>query len=148
VTAFTKTFSAAVRCFGASPPDAWHSYNWSAFNWGYGTAPVPKNVVHQLVSPTVASTQVVDFRFVHLLPSQPAGSTAAIGVRVVTLLNGQQVGSADGLEHGYVQDPNGYYRVFPEDVTDVAQSSSPVWAAAAAAGTGWTPQAVTSTVWS
>lgn len=148
MTAFTATFSAAVRCFGGAATDKWADYNWNAFKWAQGTNTLPFRFTHQLVSPSISAAQTADFRLTKLVGPESQVSTAAVGVRVVVMLNGQTIGGSVQMAHEYLQDPEGYYHVFPEQVTDLTLRSTPTWTAVTSSTVTWTTSVAGSTTWS
>ncbi len=75
----------------------------------------------------------------------PAGATVNFNYRIGM---SSTVSFADLFEHGYVQDPSGYFRVFPEGVTDLTLRSTPTWAQAASTAAAWSTAVAGTTVWS
>lgn len=149
MTAFTVTMSASVVMFGAAQTDKWGAYNWNAFKWGEGTAPLGKNV-RMAVNTTnlsLASTAAVNFRFVHLLAGETLTSTAAVNFRFGRLIS-ETITPSGTVQHLYVQDHNNFYRVFPEQVTDLTLRSTPTWTAGSASAVTWTTAAAATTTWS
>lgn len=138
----------SVQCLGPEPDDNWGAYNWNAFVWGAGTATVPKVVVKGLPGQSVSSSDTRDYRLTRLLAGQSIGSADARTLNLTRLLPVQSIGSADQLEHEYLQDPNGYYHVFPEGVTDATLSTTPTWSSATSTPVTWTTQAAGPTTWS
>lgn len=149
MTAFSVTMSASVVMFGGAPTDKWGDYNWNAFKWGEGTATIPKNV-RMLVNTTnlsVASTAAVNFRFVFQVAGgtvTPADSVNFRYYRVVA----ETLQTSGSVQHLYVQDPNGFFRVFPEQVTDLTLRSTPAWTGASSSAVSWTTGAAGTTTWS
>lgn len=150
MTAYSMTMSAAIVTFGGAPTDKWAAYNWNAFKWGDGTNTIPKTI-RMAVDPTnlsVASTAAINWRFVHLLAGEtilPAGATVNFQHRIGL---SETLTSSDILEHAYIQDPNNYFRVFPEAVTDLTLRSNPTWTQAASAAAAWSTATAGTTVWS
>ncbi len=149
VTAYSMTMSAAVVTFGGAPTDKWAAYNWNAFKWGQGTATIPFSLRAAVnANLSVASTAAVNWRFVHLLSGEtilPAGATVNFRYRIGM---SSTVTPTDILEHAYIQDSNDYFRVFPEDVTDLTLRSNPTWTRASSAAVSWSTAIAASTVWS
>lgn len=150
MTAYSMTMSATLNTFGGAPTDKWGAYSWSVFKWGEGTNTIPKTIVMG-VSPTnlsVGSTAAVNWRWVHLLAAEtltPTGATVNFQYsRSVT----DSLSLSNSLEHGYIQDSNNYFHVFPEGVTDLVSRSTPTWAQGGASAVTWTTGVAGSTTWS
>lgn len=143
------TMSSTLRTFGGAPTDKWGSYNWNAFKWGEGTTTITQTV-RMLVNPTnlsVASTQAVNYRFNKLLTGQTITPSDHINFFYSIGLS-ETLASSDGAVHLYVQDPNGYFRVFHEGVTDLLDRTEADWDPVGSGTVTWSTAIASPTVWS
>lgn len=149
MTAFSITMSCAIRTFGGAPANTWLSYNWNAFKWGEGTATIPKNV-RMAVNTTnlsAGSTAAVNYRFVHQVVAGPVGSADSVFFRYYRVL-AESFAQTGAVAHLYLQDPNNYFRVFPEQAIDLTTQSVPSWASISSTPVTWTTAVAGSTTWS
>ncbi len=149
MTAYSMTMSSAVRCFGGAPTDKWAAYNWNAFKWGQGTATITQTVrmaVNQ-TNLSVASTQAVDFRLVKLLTAQTMPMADAISKYVYRTLS-ETFLSSSAVRHLYIQDRNNFFRVYPEQVTDLTLRTTPSWSHGPSVPVAWATAAAGNTTWS
>ena len=150
MTVYSMTMSSTVRTFGGAPTDKWAAYNWNAFKWGEGTDTIGRTIRQQVntAALTVTPTSTANWRFVFLLTSQSVSLSDAFGYDYRIGVGGGTFTVTDLFEHGYVQDPNDYFRVFPEGVTDLTLRSTPTWAQAASSAAAWSTATVGTTTWS
>lgn len=121
--------SNTVRCFAGAPASLWNAYNWGAFLWGEGTADM-LHLFEKIISEGVTSADAISQKTVYVvLPTQ----NLSVGIDVA---------------QESLQDPAGYYRVFPDRVTDAEDRSFTSWTSAAAGAGSWSTAAATTTSWS
>lgn len=147
MTAFSKTVTNSLRTFGGGPSSLWHSYNWNAFKWGEGTATVPHQVRHLITTSFSPLSSMLGFRVVHLLTNQAFAPLSSVNFRFARVVV-NALSTDSGVPDQFVQDPNGYFKVFPEGVTNAHLQSVPSWAENDPASQPWASAATGTTVWS
>lgn len=144
------TMSSTIRTFGGAPTDKWADYNWNAFKWGEGTDTIGRTIVQEVATAALAVTPAAtaNWRFVHLLsPAESVSLADTFGFNF-RIACSNTVTPTNALEHAYVQDPNDYFRVFPEGVTDLTLRSTPTWVEGASTAAAWSTATAGTTVWS
>lgn len=132
MTDFSQTIAVAVNCFGGSPASRWGTNSnitmvWGSTKWGEGSVDLETRTV-KLISESIAGSETITKSPRHLISE------------AMTLVGDM------GTET--LQDQAGYYRVFPDRVTDAEDRSFTTWTSAAAAGGSWSTAAATTTTWS
>ena len=122
----SQTVTNSLNLFGPAPSDKWNAYNWNAFIWGEGTAPLVK-VPFKVLSETVTLTD----------------STAKVPSRVIE--NTLSPTTSVTLEN--LTDGEGYYHVFPGGVTDGTDRVATTWSDGSSTSPSWSQGTASSTVW-
>lgn len=127
MTVFTKTITNSLNLFGPAPSDKWQAYNWNAFKWGEGTAPMVKNPRKVLVA-SITLTDAFTKSQIRTISNSLAPTTE------ITLEN--------------LTDGAGYYHLFPGGVTDGLDRVATSWGSGSTSGPSWVASSTTATTWS
>ncbi len=105
------------------------------------------HAVRHLVTNTLTVTEdEAGFRVIKLIANTLA-LTASDAENFIKIVQ-NALAMAEDVSGLYVQDPNGYLKVFPEGVANAHLQSVPTWAAGTKTAAGWATAAAAATIWS
>ncbi len=113
-------------------------------------APIEDSIGHavrHLVTNTLAPIEdIAGKRTIHLIANTFSITDSEAVNFVKNILNA--LAATEDVSALYVQDPNGYFHVFPENVTNVHNQSRPNWAVDSPQNATWSTAVAGSTPWS
>jgi len=111
------------------------------------TEDVAGKLVFHLVTNTLTPTEdVVGHAVRHLISNTLVLTDAETTNFIKAIVNA--LAMAEDVSAVYVQDPNGYFKVFPEDTSNAHTQSRPTWTAGSPGTSAWATAAAAGTTWS
>lgn len=122
---FTITIANDLNVFGQAPSSKWNVFAYGSFLWGEGTA----EIVHGIEKVLAETLSLAD-------------SVSKSADRTIS----ETLSPTSETISEYLIDTEGYYKVFPGQVTNADSRVSTSWAQATTT-TSWTSGTATSTSW-
>lgn len=165
MTAYTATITSTLGLFGLAPTTKWNAFNWGSAKWGEGTLVQTYVIGKSYTESEVLTSTVGPFSISHLVPlgTFVAGDTFVKGM-IHSMSFGSFVATDDITKsqvkivedsfsqtsvvlHDYLGTGNGYYYVFPSQITDIASRANPTYAEGSNSSLSYTCLAANSTTW-